>query len=260
MSMPCADREVALQAWLDGELDAAHALEAEAHLKTCSGCAAYFNMLQALRARLFEADLSPRAPSRLRASIDAMLAAEERASAPPRPWWRNASAGWSAAGAMASAAAALLIIQLAPLEIAGATRPDLEGQLVSNHVRSLLANHLIDVETSDRHVVKPWFNGRIDYAPPVPDLVAKDFRLAGGRLDYAENRVVAAVVYRRRAHIINLFILPHPAKPARNFETKRESFSVVRWTQGDLDFWAVSDIDALDLEAFHQAFLAATLP
>jgi anti-sigma factor RsiW len=262
MSNPCTDREVALQALLDGELDASHALEMETHLKTCSGCATYFNTLQALRTRLAEADLSPRASSRLHARIDAMLADEERNTArasrgnPLLHWLSGATAGWSAAGALAAVAVALFIFQVTPFSASTAT-PDLEAQLVSSHVRSLLANHLIDVETSDRHVVKPWFNGRIDYAPPVPDLIADGFPLAGGRLDYADNRVIAAVVYRRRAHVVNLFILPHDAKAATRFQAKRDSYSVARWTEGDLDFWAVSDIDASELADFRKAFLAA---
>lgn len=269
MTSPCPDRETQLQALLDGELDAAHALATEAHLKTCSGCATYVNTLQALRTRLVEADLSPRAPDRLRASIDAMLAEEDRKAArasrrdPLRRWLSSATAGWTAAGAMAAVAAALLVAPVAPFSTTAArAAPDLETQLVSSHVRSLLASHLIDIATSDRHVVKPWFNGRIDYAPPVPDLAADGFPLAGGRLDYADNRVIAAVVYRHRAHVINLFILPRDAtretKVASSFEAKHDSYSVTRWSEGDLDFWAVSDIDAPDLDAFRKAFLAAT--
>jgi anti-sigma factor RsiW len=267
MSTPCADREELLQALFDGELDASHALEVETHLKTCAGCAAYYNTLQALRTRLAETDLSPPASSRLRANIDAMLAAEDRASLragsranrpnPLRHWLSGATAGWSAAGAMAAAFAALLVVQVAPFSTSSVASPDLEAQLVSSHVRSLLANHLIDIETSDRHVVKPWFNGRVDFAPPVPELKDAGFPLAGGRLDYADNRVVAAVVYRARAHVINLFIMPHQPDAPQKADTHRDSYSVVRWTEGDLDFWAVSDIDASELEDFHKAFVAA---
>ncbi len=136
----------------------------------------------------------------------------------------------------------------------------LEDQLVASHVRSLLADHLTDVATSDRHTVKPWFNGRIDYAPPVPDLASDGYPLAGGRLDYAGNCVVAALVYRRRAHVINLFVLPHDRETATKTAARHDSYSVVHWTQSGLDFWAVSDIETGDLEAFHQAFARATPP
>jgi anti-sigma factor RsiW len=253
----CPDREAMLQALHDGELDATHALEAENHLKNCAGCAAYFNMLQALRTRLNEADLSPAAPARLRARIETIIAAETRRpeKTSRRNWWSGAAPGWSAAAAMSALAATLLVFQVSP-----AVMPDIEGQLVASHVRSLLADHLIDVETSDRHVVKPWFNGRIDFAPPVPDLATAGFPLAGGRLDYAGGRAIAAIVYRRRAHVINLFILPHPAGTTPKLEERRDSYSVTRWTQGDLDFWAVSDIDRPELEAFREAFVAASAP
>ena len=160
--------------------------------------------------------------------------------------------GWSAAGAIAAIAASLLVVQTVPLQSAS-----LEDQLVASHVRSLLANHLIDVETSDRHVVKPWFNGKIDFSPPVVDLKDQGFPLVGGRLDYADQRVVAALVYRRRAHLINLFVLPaHSGPLAGPPHHAPTSYSVVHWTRGGLDFWAVSDVEAGDLETFHKAFAA----
>jgi anti-sigma factor RsiW len=249
---PCPDHEPLLQALLDGELDAANALSLEAHLRTCPGCAAHYRMLQAVRTRLAEAELSAPASPALRSRIDAMIAAEDRRAvrSSSRRWWERPAAGWSAAGAMAAVAASLFLFQVAPLQTAS-----LQDQLVANHVRSLLANHLIDVATSDRHVVKPWFNGKIDFAPPVVDLSDQGFPLVGGRLDYAGSREVAALVYKRRAHVINLFVLPVQggglAWPARAQPT---SYSIIHWRKGDLDFWAVSDVDAGQLEAFHQAF------
>ena len=253
---PCPDREALLQALLDGELDAANALAVEAHLRTCQGCAAHFRMLQAVRTRLAEADLSAPASPALRARIEAMIDAEDRhaARARPRPWWTGAAAGWSAAGAMTAIAASLMLVQVAPMQTAS-----LQDQLIASHVRSLEASHLIDIATSDRHVVKPWFNGKIDFAPPVVDLKDQGFPLVGGRLDYASNREVAALVFRRNAHLINLFVMPARASgfswPVR---TQQTSYSVVHWTRGGLDFWAVSDVEAAQLEAFHQAFVAHT--
>jgi anti-sigma factor RsiW len=251
---PCPNRESLLQALLDGELDAANALSLEAHLRTCPGCAAHYRLLQALRARLAEADLSAPAPARLRGRIEAMIEAESHqpAAARSRPWWTRAAAGWSAAGAAAAIAASLLVVQVGPVQTAS-----LEDQLVASHVRSLLASHLIDVATSDRHVVKPWFNGKIDFAPPVVDLADQGFPLVGGRLDYADQHVVAALVYRRRAHLINLFVLPARVRPlAWLSHAKPTSYSVVHWTRGGLEFWAVSDIEAGDLETFHKTFAA----
>lgn len=261
-NLACPDREAMLQALLDGELDAANALPIEAHLATCPGCAAHFKTLQTLRERLATPGIGPAAPPHLRHRIEAMIDAESRpgpklaAGARDlfRRGWAGLAAGWATAGAMAAVAASLLVVQIQ------AAAPSLQDQLVADHVRSTLASHLIDVATSDRHVVKPWFNGRIDFAPPVVDLVDQGFPLVGGRLDYADNRVVAAVVYKRRAHTINLFILPAQAQPWRlgwrPWGAPRTSYSVVRWTRGGLDFWAVSDLEAGELEQFHKDFAA----
>ena len=124
---------------------------------------------------------------------------------------------------------------------------------------STLASHLVDVETSDRHVVKPWFNGRIDFAPPVIELADAGYPLAGGRLDYVDRKVVAALVYRRRLHVINLFVWPQGraglhASPFAG----RDGYSLVHWRAGGLDYWAVSDVEKAELEAFHRAFAART--
>jgi anti-sigma factor RsiW len=114
---------------------------------------------------------------------------------------------------------------------------------------------LVDVETSDRHVVKPWFNGRIDFAPPVLELADRGYPLAGGRLDYVGDRVVAALVYRHNRHVINLFVWPSkPGLLPAPGPAMRSGYSVAHWRSGGLEFWAVSDIDPRDLEAFHQAF------
>jgi anti-sigma factor RsiW len=257
---PCPDRESLLQALLDGELDAANALALETHLKTCAGCAAHFQTLRALRERLGEADLAEPAPPHLRTNIENLLAAEDRRAAPQaaqaRPGWRARLAGlWAAGGAIAGAAATLLAVQIAPLA------DPLEGQLVASHVRSLQQpGHLIDIATSDRHVVRPWFNGKVDYAPPAPDLAAQGFPLVGGRLDYAQGRTVAAVVYKRRAHFINVFVLPAHDRGWRiplGAPKAPPGYSVVHWTRAGLDFWAVSDVEGGELQAFHKAFEAA---
>lgn len=257
MTSPCHNREPLLQALLDGELDAANALTVEGHLKACAGCAAHYRRMRALRERLTEAELGEPAPAHLRTHVENLLAAEDARAARPaarRPWWSSLKAAWGSAGAMAAVAAGLFVVQLAP-----AADP-LEGQLVASHVRSLQANHLIDVATSDRHVVRPWFNGRIDFAPPVPDLAAQGFPLVGGRLDYADGRTVAAVVYRRHAHVINLFVMPaRPSGLALPFGGPKAppGYAVRRWTRAGLDFWAVSDVEGRDLEDFHRAFEAA---
>jgi anti-sigma factor RsiW len=132
-----------------------------------------------------------------------------------------------------------------------------ESQLVDAQARSLEAQHLVDVQTPDRHTVKPWFNGKVDFAPPVVDLAPQGYPLVGGRLDRIDGRRAAALVFRRRAHVINLFIWPGDAPAAPTLD-HRPGYSLVRWGHGGLVFWAVSDVDAADLSGFQQAFAAAT--
>jgi anti-sigma factor RsiW len=244
----CPDKEALLHGLLDGELDAANAQAFETHLKSCQGCAQAFGELQGLSARLSAPGTSYRAPEGLHQRIEAMT----KAPASPRSRLKSA-APWALSGTFAAIAASFAIVSLQPNTTA------LEDQLVASHVRSTLAAHLVDVETSDRHVVKPWFNGRVDFAPPVVELADRGYPLAGGRLDYIGERVVAALVYRRNRHVINLFVWPSKPGPSLPPAAALHSgYSVVHWRRGGLEFWAVSDIDARDLEGFHQAFAIRT--
>jgi anti-sigma factor RsiW len=250
----CPDKQSLIHGLLDGELDAANVLACEAHLRTCPGCAAELERLNALRELLASAELRPSAPEPLRARIEALIDAETRAT---RPSWRARAARnapWAASGVFAALAASLALVMLAPQ----ASEGPLESELVAGHVRSLLAAHLTDVATSNRHVVKPWFNGKIDFAPQVVDLADRGFPLAGGRLDYIHGRVVAALVYRRRLHAINLFVWPAGHAGEAALAARKDGYSLTRWVQGGLEYWAVSDIDAADLQAFKAAFVAST--
>jgi anti-sigma factor RsiW len=255
MNAPCLDKESMLHALLDGELDAANASALETHLAACPACAQRLETLKALHERLAALPPTP-APEALKGRIEAMIGAEatkaaRRQARPARP---GLLAGWLAAGAMTAVAASLVVTPLA-------TGPSLPQQLADAHVRSLLADHLVDVQTSDRHVVRPWFNGRIGFnPPPAPDLQAQGFPLVGGRLDYADGRPIAAIVYRRRAHVINLFVLPAPqGKLMGGVQLPRlgpnpGAFSMLHWTDKGLDYWAVSDADPAELKGFREAF------
>jgi anti-sigma factor RsiW len=152
-----------------------------------------------------------------------------------------------------AAACLALLVAIAGTRPSGQQR--IEQEVVSSHVRSLMANHVYDVASSDQHTVKPWFDGKLDFAPPVKDLVAQEFPLAGGRLDYIGNRAVAALVFQRHKHIINLFIWPvKDADASPTVSPPIQGYNVVRWSAHGMTFWAVSDLNETELMEFAQAF------
>jgi len=259
--MNCAEAEIILHALLDGELDAGHARDVEAHLEDCAGCTAKLIAFRAMRATMAGADLKQMAPAALRSRIEAMLPSPAaRASAsvlPLRPSRRSFFSGFGAGAVLSGALAASLVLTVFRNDQDQAVATD----VVSAHIRSLQANHLIDVETSDQHTVKPWFDGKVDVAPPVIDLTAEGFMLLGGRLDYIDGEPVASVVYRRRKHIINLFVAQHlgtvhPAITARTVQ----GYNVRHWSEQGLEYWAVSDLDGEELGEFIGKISAALRP
>jgi len=247
---PCPDKESLLHASLDGELDAANEMALGEHLERCPACAAELERLETLRRTFADPAIRYPVPEGLRAHIEAMVGEDETAQVSPS---RRRLAPWLGGGAMGALAAGLAALMLLPL-----LGPSLQDELVADHVRSTLASHLTDVATSDRHTVKPWFNGRIDFAPPVVDLAGQGFPLAGGRLDYVDRKVVAALVYRRRLHVINLFVWPEGRTGLRASPFGRDGYSLEHWRAGGLEFWAVSDVEKADLKAFRRAFEART--
>lgn len=247
--MNCEEAGILLHALIDGELDAGHAREVEAHIETCAACAAQVNQFRNFRQLMSPTRLGYAAPTRLRASIEGRLPAPE-ATASRRPVIKGFAAG-AAASAIAASGLLLAVVR----------RDDdrrVVGEVVSAHLRSLQAQHLTDVQSTDQHTVKPWFNGRLDVAPPVVELTAQGFTLLGGRLDYVEAKPVAAIVYRRRVHVINLFCAPAPGA-ARHGATMEslQGFNVRSWTENGLSLWAVSDINPDELAEFGEKFEAA---
>jgi anti-sigma factor RsiW len=247
--MNCEEAEVLLHALIDGELDAGHAREVEAHIAGCPNCAARLREFTEMRQAMNPATLRYAAPPSLRSRIEDKLPAPQAAAS------RRSVIKGFAFGATASALAASGVLVMV-------MRKDDErrvlGDVVSAHLRSLQANHLADVASSDQHTVKPWFNGRLDVAPPVVDLTALGFTLIGGRLDYVDAKPVAAIVYRRRVHVINLFCAPSPGAATRRAAMESlQGFNVRRWTENGLNLWAVSDINADELSEFGDKFEAA---
>jgi len=244
--------------YLDGELDLSRTIEMETHLQTCAECARELERLQALRAALQHGALAYAAPEGLRERIQSSL----RAST-PRETTERAS-GWHGfqflrpvlllrwAGAFAVLAlCAVTAWQFLPGLRGPANEQRLAAEVLASHVRSLEAGHLLDVASTDQHTVKPWFDGRLDFSPPVEDLASDDFPLVGGRLDYLEGREVAALIYQRRKHFINVFVWPGvTGSSSPQIVESRQGYNMTRWSHGGFQFWAVSDVNASDLAEF----------
>jgi len=257
---PCAEWELMLHGFVDNELDAAHSLQIERHVATCPHCAQQLESLKTLKQRIAQPGVHWRTPEHVRAQVLAAVARE--AAVPARvPQHQGFSLlefvrRWLFVPSLAALAASLFLV-VGPMQ----TRSSVGDEVVASHVRSLLVDHLTDVATSDQHTVKPWFNGKIDFAPPVVDLVREGFPLAGGRVDYIGGRVVAALVYKRQSHVINLFVWPaSPDTAASNVRTasSRDGYNIENWQAGGLNFWAVSDGNAEDLARFRDAFTRLT--
>ncbi len=235
--MDCPQTRDLLDAHLDGELDLVRTLEVERHLADCPGCAAAYDGLRSLQEALRSAPLRYEAPPRLEGRVRAALRREARPRRRPT------------LAALAGAAAAALVVAATGLWHRPGDDP-LAREVASAHVRSLQAAHRTDVASSDRHTVKPWFTGQLDYAPPVPDLARAGFPLVGGRLDYVDGRPVAALVYERRRHAINLFVWPAAATAGEPTLLARQGYSLIHWGQGGMTWWAVSDLNADELRDF----------
>lgn len=246
--MPGCDKVLLVQAELDGELDAAQAAALEAHRAGCAVCQAAQARL--LRTReLLRGEPYETTPDDVRARVMTRLRqAKSRPEAPPpapiRRWrWLFPSMGGFGLGVACAAALAVLVVL--------PQRDDLADQLVAGHIRALQPGHLEDVVSTDQHTVKPWFDGRLDFAPPVRDFAADGFPLKGGRLDYLDGRPVAALIYQRDKHVIDVFVWPEGGMVRHvASNTTVQGYSVVHWTADGMNFWAVSDVERAQLDGF----------
>jgi anti-sigma factor RsiW len=232
-----------LHAYVDGELDLANARETEHHLRDCADCRGAEKAIRALREALTSGAPAYQAPAHLRRNVHAALRRESRSTRQVFSPWLIFATG---------AVCALVILTAALFQTARASRSNtIVDQVIADHVRSLLATHLVDVASSDQHTVKPWFDGKIDFAPVVRDLSVNGFPLVGGRLDYLDGKTVAALVYRRNNHPINLFITPAPTRrDALRSITTRRGYNVLSWTHAEMKYWAVSDLNQAELREF----------
>jgi anti-sigma factor RsiW len=246
--LSCQITQEFIHAYVDGELDLARSLEIEQHLRECQACASAYHNQTALRSALRDRSLYHSAPAGLEKRVRSSLRREARSEV-GRRWfgWR-----WLPVGAMAL----ILVLGLAIWRAVPGLRTSgdefLAQEMVSNHVRSLqLESHRTDVISSDQHTVKPWFDGKLDFAPPVKDLSSQGFPLIGGRLEYLNNRAVAALIYQRQKHYINLYIWPAEQSNATSeVGTKRQGYNLLHWTNSGMTYWAISDLNGVELHEF----------
>jgi anti-sigma factor RsiW len=247
--MSCQQVHEFLDAYIDRELDLVTTLDFDRHLTECGACRATYEQHQQLhdsmQAQLPYFDVPKELEAKIRAGLRSAERDQDRAIR--REWfphWRD----W------AIAASAVILLVSSALLFRTVRRPPasefLADQVVSSHIRSLMANHLTDVISSDQHIVKPWFSGKLDFAPVIKDLSSKGFPLVGGRLDYLDNRPVAALVYKRRQHTINLFLWPSPESDSGPRNITIKGYNVVHGTKSHMAYWAVSDLNTAELNEF----------
>jgi anti-sigma factor RsiW len=242
----CVEHELLLGGLVDGELDAANIALVEAHVARCEGCREELERLQAVRSLVAADGVRHAAPETLVRRIAALP--ELSPTSASRHWLPS----WLAPGLAGALAASLAMVMLVP----PATQSAVDQELVSSHVRSLQPGHLTDVQTTNQHIVKPWFNGKVDFSPPVPELADKGFPLAGGRLDSIDGKTVAALVYHRRLHTVNLFVWPASDAASRSFS--KDGFAVAEWSRNGLRYAAISDIPLSELRQFEGLFVQRT--
>jgi mycothiol system anti-sigma-R factor len=240
--MDCAEIRDLLPAYADNELDAVTSRQLESHLRDCPSCARALAADQAVKKAMSNPALLRPAPKELR----------DRLTLPPiiQPQSR-----WNSWGLAACVAIVGAIIWLLPGVLERQNLTDIDAQeAFASHLRSLQTDgHLMDVQSTDQHTVKPWFDGRLDFAPPVHDLSGQGFPLIGGRLDFLHNRPVAALVYRRNKHLINLFIWPGETGQST---TEKQGYNLIHWSAAGMTFWAVSDLNSAELQQFADLFAA----
>lgn len=255
--MRCEDVLESLSAFLDDEIDPVRSREIQQHLDGCAGCAEAFGRMKDLGDRLRAEAPYARAPESLRARVSQ---AAWRDAGRDRVGGRRvevAARGWlgAAAALVVVVGGAWLFTALQGHERLGA----MEREVVSSHIRSLMASHLTDVASTDQHTVKPWFNGKLDFSPPVSDLSVSGYPLIGGRLDYLRGRPVAALVYQRRKHWINVFIWPDEgARDSESPPRTQQGYHVIHETHGGMTYWIASDLNPEELSAFARLLVSAS--
>jgi anti-sigma factor RsiW len=248
--MNCQETQHWLSAYCDGELPMPLTLEIERHFGGCQTCAQLRNNIALMSRRLRATAFT--APEILRQCVRAAVLPQAQAARAVRTgstWWTG----------VAAAAALVITAFVWQNHDQAQEKRLLLSEITDSHIRSLIGDHLVDVASSDKHTVRPWFEGKVDFAPAVPDLSARGFKTIGGRLDYIGGHPAAALVYQCRKHFISLILWPtgdEDKKPSDiQSETAQRGYSILRWTAGGMSYWAISEISQDDLKSFAQAFL-----
>src|ERR1700675_715374 len=251
--MSCDDAQMLLDAYVDGELDLVRSVEIEKHMEGCQACARAVENLRSLGSAMRSGGLYYQPPASLGPRLEKALQRAGRSEAPPRRF------GWQL---IAVAASLLLAVYFVARMIPGIPH-DASSNLVAqetldSHLRSLMPGHLTDVQSTDQHTVKPWFNGKLDYSPPVTDFAEQGFPLTGGRLDSLDGRALAVLIYRRRQHLINVYVWPAPgAADAGVIPSTRQGYNMIHWTRAGLNWWIASDLNSGELDSFANLVRAA---
>ncbi len=242
--MHCDNCQKWLHGYLDNELDTTTATSIAEHLKSCPKCNQVYEGMRVLKAGIREHIPTYEMPSSLSRSVFAKIEAEAHST-----MWdglQNMTKHWGAPLFSAAAVAAAFLLYIAT----PSTQDEWVDEAVSDHVRSLMVGHLNDVISSDRHTVKPWFSGKLDFSPPVYDFTAQGYPLVGGRLDYLQHQNVAAISYMHNKHVINVFIAPVASTDSVPKNSSERGYNVIYWQQNRMRYVVVSDLNTGDLRIF----------
>lgn len=245
--MTCQESARLLPGYFDSELDLVHTLEIEDHLRTCAACTSALEADRALRSTIARSNLRFSTPPLLARNIRETVATSFPPEKSARKQW---TWNWGLATAMGLILCAVITWKLLPGAIAPPNNSVFIAQeAIADHIRALMPGHLSDVESTDQHTVKPWFDGKLDFAPPVENFAAQGFPLIGGRLDYLAQHPAAALVYQRRKHFISVFLLPATGEPDRaESQTTERGYNAISWTRGAMNYWLVSDLNPAELK------------
>jgi anti-sigma factor RsiW len=251
--MSCKETQAFMDGYLDRELDLVRSIDLERHLHDCSGCAALHQARMAVRTAIGAGSLRYSAPETLKKAMRASLVQQDREERKielrkTKPRWFQIQ--WPAIAATAAAVIVIGVLWMRPA--ANLT----EREVVASHIRSLMANHLMDVPSTDQHTVKPWFAGKLDFAPPVKDLASEGFPLVGGRLEYIDSHAAAAIVYQRNQHVINVLLWPSGTGSGRLQSSAQQGYNVIDAVRNGMQYWVVSDLNRAELEQFTERLLA----